>query len=118
LSIEIGSDTFYRPSLSAVLDWLRTKLDNLAVEGTFESIPSMKRSLVSLGLGHLVRSSTTAIGHEEKEGVDVDITVAVEATRKEADKEVLGLARVRIASEILGEYLEPQTRDALLVDYE
>ena len=109
----ISSTMYYRPSLDGIINWLRSRLSNIASVDTFEQQPSLRRGLVSLGLGPLLESLMDQ--HTEEQGVEIEVKVKV---RAEEDERVLELARVRLAGDILGQYIEPGTKAALLESYE
>jgi hypothetical protein len=47
----------------------------------------------------------------QEQGAEIEVKIKV---RREEDEQVLRLARVRLAGEVLGQYLEPGTKEALL----
>jgi hypothetical protein len=111
--IELADQTFYRPSLTSILDALQQKLDDLSDPTTFDSLPSLKRNLASIGLGPLtetLREEGTGPGEAPVE-IKVDV-------RRAQDEKVLKLARIKIASEVIGQYLEVDTKDALVRSFE
>jgi hypothetical protein len=111
----IASETYYRPNLDGIVTWLRQRL-SLLIEGeTFEQQPSLKRGLVSLGLGPLLHDLSVSDRQLQEQGGEVEVKVKV---RREEDEQVLRLARVRLASDVLGQYLEPGTREAIVESYE
>lgn len=116
----IASETYYRPSLLNILAFLRKKLDDLSQEETFDAQPSLRRGLVGLGLGHLLTEQVRHSTKDGGDGVEVDVEVKVEVQRGtgEEEDEVLKLARVRLAGEVLGQYLEPRMKAALMGSYE
>jgi hypothetical protein len=114
-SIAIASETYYRPNLDGIVTWLRERLSLLIDSETFDQQPSLKRGLVSLGLGPLLHDLSVSDRQLQEQGGEVEVKVKV---RREEDEQVLRLARVRLASDVLGQYLEPGTREAIVESYE
>lgn len=70
---------------------------------------------MSLGLGPLLHDLSVSDRQLQEQGGEVEVKVKV---RREEDEQVLRLARVRLASDVLGQYLEPGTREAIVESYE
>jgi hypothetical protein len=115
---ELADQTFYRPSLKSILDSLRTKLQLLSQANTFQTLPSLQRTLTSIGLGPLIESLRIESGEDGVEGssgVKVEIKVNV---RRAEDERVLGLARTRVALDVMGQYLGHEVKQVVIGSYE
>lgn len=110
-STDISGQTFYRPSIESSLSLLKTKLTRLADPSTFASVPSLRRGLITLGLGPLIDSQEALIKNESGDPVKPTEMSA-------SDEKVLELARIRVVADVIGEYLEDSVRVALMAEYE
>jgi hypothetical protein len=89
---------------------------------TFHTLPSLQRTLTSIGLGPLLESlrvESAGDGNPEDPQGSGTTTVEIKVdVRKAEDEAVLGLARIKVALDVLGQYLAVEVKEALMGSYE
>ena len=120
---DLAGETFYRPSLTIILEALRSKLLVISHPDTFHTLPSLQRTLTSIGLGPLLESlriETVGDGSmKDTQGNGTTTTVEIKVdVRKAEDEAVLRLARTKVALDVMGQYLGVEVKDALMGSYE
>ena len=84
-------------------------------------MPSLQRTLTSIGLGPLLESlRIETVGEGNPEDLQASGTTTVEIkvdVRKAEDEAVLGLARIKVALDVMGQYLGSEVKEALMGSY-
>lgn len=112
----IDQDTFYRASPRLVLGLLRLKVDKLADAATLSSFPSLLKQILRGGVDEDILDAYQAVldGAENVED-KAQLKKTAEVTRK---RKVADQARVKIACEIIGQYLSAEVFQCLVKSYE
>ncbi|KAJ9119988.1 hypothetical protein QFC24_005471 [Naganishia onofrii] len=112
----IDQDTFYRASPRLVLGLLRLKVDKLADAATLSSFPSLLKQILRGGVDEDILDAYQAVlgGAENVEDkAQLKKTAEVPRKRKVADQ-----ARVKVACEIIGQYLSADVFQCLVKSYD
>ncbi|KAJ9113235.1 hypothetical protein QFC22_006074 [Naganishia vaughanmartiniae] len=116
LPTTIDQDTFYRASPRLVLDLLRIKVDKLANAATLSSFPSLLKQILRGGVDEDMLYAYQAVLEGAEQVVDkVQLKKNAEAARKQ---KVADQARVKVACEIIGQYLSADVFQCLVKSYE
>ncbi|KAJ9104675.1 hypothetical protein QFC21_002173 [Naganishia friedmannii] len=112
----IDQDTFYRASPRLILDLLRSKVDKLANAATVSSFPSLLKQILRGGVDEDMLNAYQAV-IDDVERVEDKAQLKKHAEMVKTQR-VADQARVKVACEIIGQYLSAEVFQCLVNSYD